>query len=73
MADFCRACSLEHFDKDYEDLRGATTSDMQNKGKFAVVICEGCGCIQVDINGSCISEDCSLKGQPGHGIEPGEK
>ena len=40
---------------------------MSNKAA-AIVICEGCGVIQVDQEGNCISTDCQQAGQPGHGI-----
>lgn len=62
MADFCKQCSLELFGKDFEDFKGATTeTDVKNK-LAAVVLCEGCGPIQVDPDGACISEDCYEKG-----------
>jgi hypothetical protein len=32
------------------------------------VICEGCGLIQVDQLGQCISKDCLKQGQYGHGM-----
>lgn len=62
MADFCRQCSEELFGKDFEDFKGATTAEDWSRNEAAVVLCEGCGPIQVDPDGSCISADCTLKG-----------
>lgn len=58
MADYCKQCSINIFNKDYGDLANLTTKEEQEKGLFALVICEGCGAIQVDIEGNCISPDC---------------
>ena len=68
MASFCKACSIELFGKDLGDLAGITTTKNEASGLAAVVICEGCGVIQVDHEGNCISPDCLCKGQPGHGV-----
>ena len=57
MADFCKQCSIEHFGEDFGDLKGCTTKEDWAKGLAAIVICEGCGIIQVDPEGSCISDD----------------
>lgn len=57
MADFCSQCSEELFGKDYRDFAG-----MVESGFFPIVICEGCGVIQVDSEGRCVSEDCMMKG-----------
>ena len=59
MADFCAQCSIDTFGKDHGDLAGITTKEDEAKGLYAVVICEGCGHIQVDSKGRCISADCS--------------
>jgi len=59
MADFCKECSEEMFDKDFKELAGLQGED---KEKFPVVICEGCGPIQVDNEGKCISRDCEKHG-----------
>jgi hypothetical protein len=67
MADFCKACSEELFGKDTKDLAGITTDDDWQKGLAGVVICEGCGYIQVDPHGNCATNDCLKKGEPGHG------
>lgn len=61
MADFCKQCSIEIFDQDFNDLAGITKPEDQAKGLFAVVICEGCGLIQVDAEGKCISSNCLKK------------
>lgn len=58
MADFCKECSIEMFGKDFEELANITTEEDEKEGLFAVVICEGCGVIQVDHTGKCVSEDC---------------
>ena len=68
MADFCRQCSIDNFGKDYEDHKGLTDSESWEKGLAATVICEGCGFIQVDPEGNCVSQDCMCKGKSGHGL-----
>ncbi len=67
MADFCKACSYELFDKDYFDLADLTDEDDWHDGLAVCVICEGCGPIQVDPEGGCVSTDCLKQGEPGHG------
>ncbi len=64
MADFCKQCSIANFGHDYRDLAGLTKESDVRQGKFAVVLCEGCGPIQVDVAGACISPDCLEK----HGV-----
>jgi hypothetical protein len=68
MADFCKACSIEIWGEDHKDLVGQTTLEHWKKNTAAVVICEGCGFIQVDPEGNCVSENCAHAGQPGHGL-----
>lgn len=68
MADFCKACSLELSNRDYGDLAGITSKKNKSNGVAAIVICEGCGVIQVDCEGNCISVDCLKVGQLGHGM-----
>lgn len=63
MADFCKQCSIEIFGEDFGDLEGITTPEQQAEGKFCVVLCEGCGAIQVDVEGACIS-DCIERHNP---------
>lgn len=58
MADFCRQCSISLFGKDYGDLKGLTTEQDTSNDLFACVICEGCGPIQVDHEGNCVSWNC---------------
>jgi len=55
MADFCKQCAVGLCDFDLEgDLEG-----LCKPGETILVICEGCGFIQVDHMGYCISPDCS--------------
>ena len=58
MAEFCKQCSLELFGEDYGDFAGLTSKKQYKKGFAAIVLCEGCGPIQVDPEGKCISPDC---------------
>jgi hypothetical protein len=53
MADFCKQCSIETFGADYGDLKGLCKED-----ELIVELCEGCGPIQVDHTGKCVSVDC---------------
>jgi hypothetical protein len=62
MADFCKQCSIEYFGKDYGDLAEVTQRADWNNGLANVVLCEGCGPVQVDPEGRCTSEDCLKKG-----------
>lgn len=60
MADFCAQCTDELFGPDVDnDLSGIIT-EQDTAGGFvsSVVICEGCGPIQVDHLGKCVSPDC---------------
>lgn len=68
MADFCKQCSLDMWGEDMGDLRGITKQDEWANGKAAVVICEGCGYIQVDPEGNCVTGDCDCAGKRGHGL-----
>lgn len=70
MADFCKQCSYVMFGTEPDqydnggDLQGIITAeDTANGLVSSVVICEGCGPIQVDHNGACVSVDCL---NPGH-------
>lgn len=64
MADFCVQCARElGFGPPY-DLAGFTTKEGWEKGLACVVLCEGCGAVQVDPDGYCISDDCLRK----HGL-----
>lgn len=73
MAEFCMQCSEDHFGFDDGGLAGLTTPEQFAAGTAALVICEGCGLIQVDPQGRCLSTDCLCKGQEGHGWEYWEK
>lgn len=69
MADFCLQCSLEMFGPDIEnDLKGISSETDTKAGLFPLVLCEGCGPIQVDHTGKCVSEDCleNHRGKSGH-------
>ena len=58
MADFCQQCSEDKFGKDFKELAGITSIAAWAESSACVVICEGCGPIQVDPNGRCVSTDC---------------
>lgn len=62
MADFCKQCSEELFTEDFGDLKGLSTQENTLAGEFALVVCEGCGTIQVDHTGKCVSKDCLERG-----------
>jgi hypothetical protein len=53
MADFCKQCSKKLLGMDTNDLTGLSTAEDTQKGLFPVVLCEGCGAIQVDHLGEC--------------------
>ena len=50
MADFCTQCSFLMFGWDSRDLACITPP---KNGYVAFAVCEGCGPIHVDINGTC--------------------
>lgn len=58
MADFCRQCSIDHFGRDFRELADFTSIEENEKGIFANVLCEGCGFIQVDAEGNCVTKGC---------------
>ena len=58
MADFCKKCSIDTFGKDFEELAGLSKEVDTANGLYATAICEGCGVIQVDHTGECVSPDC---------------
>lgn len=62
MADYCKQCSSSIFGKDYEDLSQLMTKEEAEQGLMVSVICEGCGFIQVNQSGECVSQDCLEKG-----------
>ena len=55
MADFCKQCSLEIFCEDFGEMAGISTPEHTVAGRYAVVLCEGCGPCQVDHEGKCFS------------------
>lgn len=61
MADLCKQCSIETFGEDFGDLANITTKENELQGYYAVFICEGCGFIQVDHKGNCVTSDCLYK------------
>ena len=67
MADFCKQCSLDTFNEDYQDFCGLTSQAAWEDGSAVMVICEGCGPIQVDPLGNCAS-DCLHKDAEGHNM-----
>lgn len=68
MADFCKQCSINIFVDDFGELAGITSEDDWAQGVAQTVICEGCGPIQVDPKGNCVSKDCMCSGESGHGM-----
>ena len=60
MADFCHRCALDTFGEDIGDLAGLSTPDDTRAGLFPIVLCEGCGPIQVDHAGPRIHEPATL-------------
>lgn len=55
MADFCNQCA-EDMGFPHGDLAGITKPEDQMRHLYAVVLCEGCGPIQVNKDGYCISD-----------------
>ena len=53
MADFCQECSIDTWGEDTRDMAG-----LCKNGGAATVLCEGCGLINVDVNGKRL---CVLK------------
>lgn len=66
MSDFCKQCSETLFNADSKDLAGLSTPEETAKGLYPFVLCEGCGPIQVDHTGQCVS-DCLVHHRPLHG------
>lgn len=70
MAEFCRDCSIAMFGSDYRDfaqlMKPEAYSNEKGKECGALVLCECCGPIIVDINGRRIDgqtfhKDCSCQ------------
>lgn len=54
MADFCMRCCIDLYFGPRSDLDGLSTAEDTANGLYPVVLCEGCGPIQVDHLGRCI-------------------
>lgn len=63
MAEFCKQCA--NYWGSEPDFVGFTTEEEWEKGYAKVVLCEGCGPIQVNPAGECVSEDCDCNGHKG--------
>ena len=61
MADFCKQCTEELFQVGHNDLSELLTEEEEAEGYMATVLCEGCGPIQVNRAGECLSADCDKK------------
>ncbi len=64
MSEFCKQCANDLFPPDMEgasDFAGLVSESDEAKGLVANVLCEGCGYIQVDAAGRCVSADCLEK------------
>lgn len=57
MGEYCNQCSYVMFGI-IGDFVGYTPEEDEANGIYALVICEGCGPIQVDHKGNCVSKDC---------------
>ena len=77
MADFCKQCVEYMFGGPREgitnDFIGLTTAEDTKKGLYTSVLCEGCGFIQVDHIGKCVTPDCPRHGKNGDQHEPKRK
>jgi hypothetical protein len=67
MADFCKQCAEGMGFP--ADLAGLSTEEDTKQGLHPIVLCEGCGPIQVDHEGKCVSWDC----YENHGVKPDGK
>ena len=66
MPNLCNACAAEvHCNGDF---KGIAEDEVWELGKAAMVMCDGCGIIQVDPEGNCVDSDCKKKGTKGHGM-----
>lgn len=58
MSDFCLQCTEVMFPGCENDLSGITTPQDTAAGLYASALCEGCGFIQVDHEGRCVTVGC---------------
>lgn len=67
MADFCRQCAqgMGFEGNGLEDLSRLSTEADTAAGLYCCVLCEGCGPIQVDHDGKCISDNCLVNHETG--------
>jgi len=56
MADFCHQCALDTFGEEIGDLAGNSTPADTEAGLFPIVLCEGCGPVQVGHTGRRVHE-----------------
>lgn len=63
MAEYCVQCA-EYWGFE-PDFKGLVTREEWDRGLAAIVVCEGCGIIQVDPRGNCASLDCDCNGHKG--------
>jgi len=64
MASFCKQCSEELFGYDAEDfVSEKLTKEMFEAGEIFLSICEGCGFIETNHLGECVSHDCEKHGK----------
>lgn len=62
MASFCKQCGERILGFDTQELKGMSSPADTRKGLYPIVVCEGCGVIQVDHLGNCVSKDCLEEG-----------
>lgn len=65
MADFCKQCSIENFNEDFEDLADLGEGMPLKENCGYLTVCEGCGPAIVDKSGTCIAVHCYKK----HGVQ----
>jgi len=65
MADFCAQCAERVWGPDIpSDFRGMTKAADTLNDRFITVLCEGCGTVQVDHNGTCLTDCLRHHGPP---------
>lgn len=65
MADFCAQCTDELFGPELpNDFVGMTTKEQTLNDRFITVLCEGCGLVQVDHEGVCVTDCMRHHGPP---------